>query len=359
MRPAGAWLGGTGTSLHSSGEFGLIARLRDLIERRTAAAGIPQGQIAVGIGDDAASLVPSPGCETLVTCDIQVAGRHFVPGWTTPRAVGARCATISASDIGAMGGVPRAAVVSLGLGPETAVEDVEAIYEGILDKLLDLRCLLVGGNVTSLEQGLLVDMTVLGEVEAGRAVRRDTGRAGDQVWVTGLPGSAAAGLALLDAGVRLGDAPPLDRLIGAYLEPEGRAREGRALGMSGAVTSMIDVSDGLIGDLTHMVEGRELGVVLMERSVPIGGDLHAAGERLGRPPEGFVLSASDDYEILFTMPGERAGDAVRAIREISGMPARRIGELTPGIPGQVLIEDAGGRRRAAAAGGWDHFSPDS
>ncbi len=352
------WLGATGTPLQSLGEFGLIARLREQIARRTLHAGLPNKGISVGIGDDAASIVPTPGHEVLVTCDIQVAGRHFIPSWTTPRAIGARCATISLSDIGAMGGSPTAAVVSLGLGPELAIEDVEGLYEGILDRLLPLRCRLVGGNVTSLESGLIVDITVLGEVEAGRAVRRDTGRAGDIVWVTGAPGSAAAGLALLQAGISDDPALGLGRLVRAYLEPRGRIYEGRALGRNGVVTSMIDVSDGMIGDLRHLVEGRDLGVLLKEDAVPIGDDLLAAGTRLSRAPDSFLLSASDDYELLFTTAPTEADRAIAAIREISDAPLWPIGELVAGSGGEIMVEDRQGRRRPPIGGGWDHFRAD-
>ena len=206
-----------------------------------------------------------------------------------------------------------------------------------------------------MEGGLLVDMTIIGEVEEGRAVRRDTGRAGDIVWVTGVPGSAAAGLALLRAGIQPGAVPGLDGLIHAYIEPRGRAREGRKLGESGLATAMIDVSDGLVGDLGHLVEGSDMGILLKEEAVPVGEDLRAAGARLGRPPESFIYSASDDYELLFTTAPDRSDRVAPAIREISDAPVWPIGELIEGGKGQVIMEDRSGRRRPLIGGGWDHF----
>ena len=258
-----------------------------------------------------------------------------------------------------MGGYPTAAVVSLGLGSELAVEDVEGLYEGILDRMLPLRCRLIGGNVTSVERGLVVDITVLGEVEAGRSVRRDTGGAGDIVWVhRGIPAPRPPGLALLQAGLQDDPTPGFDRLIRTYLEPHGRVVEGRELGRRGVATSLIDVSDGLIGDLRHLVEGRDLGILLREEALPIEDELRSAGARLGRPPDSFLLAASDDYELLFTTTPADEDRAIAAIREVSDVPLRRVGALVAGGRGEVVIEDRQGRRRPPVGGGWDHFSSD-
>ena len=209
--------------------------------------------------------------------------------------------------------------------------------------------------MTGIESGLVVDITALGEVEAGRAVRRDTGRAGDIVWATGAPGSSAAGLALLQAGIGGDPDPALLRLVRAYLEPAGRIREGRALGRSGAATSMIDLSDGLIGDLRHLVEGTDRGIVLEEESLPIGEELLAAGVWLGRPPDSFLFSASDDYELLFTTAPKDGEQALAALRQVPDLPLRKIGEVVGGGGGEVVIEDRHGRRRPPGGSGWDHF----
>jgi len=356
--PEMSWLGHAGTPLSAVGEFGLIARLRAIAEGRGGGSGVPGGFVVVGIGDDAASVLPTPGHEILLTCDIQIAGRHFIPGWTSPRALGERCIAVNASDIGAMGGVPRAVIVSLAVGPEIAVEDLEELYRGMMDRVRRLDASLIGGNVSGLPSGLIVDVTMIGEVEQGRAVRRDTARAGDLVWVTGSPGSAAAGLALLQTGRGKGRAKgseDLGEFVEAYLSPAARAGEGRALGLSGAVSSMIDVSDGLIGDLTHMVEGREVGIVLREESLPIGEAFARAAAEIGRAPESLLLGPSDDYELIFTTAPEAAERALRELHLVSDVAAWPIGEVIEGAAGLVLLEDKQGHRRPAAARGWDHF----
>ena len=352
------WRGTSGTPVSAVGEFGLIARLRGVVaesERERMPAG---DFVGIGIGDDAAAFDPTPGHQTLVTCDIQVAGRHFVPAWTTPRDLGMRCAAVNLSDIGAMGGLPRAAVVSLAIGPQIAVEDLEELYRGLCDRLLDHEARIVGGNVSGLADGLVIDITLIGEVEAGRAVRRDTARPGDTVWVTGAPGTAAAGLALLQANGGIAPAG-FDEIVAAYLRPEARAREGRALGASGSASAMIDLSDGLMGDLGHMVENRPLGVLLWEESLPIGDPLAAAAAEIGRAPISLLLGASDDYEVIFTTPPEQAEQAIRALRSVSDVAVWPIGEVIDRPAGQVLIEDGAGRRRAAGSRGWDHFGAGS
>lgn len=349
------WAGARGTPIAAVGEFGLIDRLRRVIEACEGEREIRGPRVTVGIGDDAAAIAPTPGFETLITCDIQVAGRHFVPEWTDPRTLGTRIAAVNLSDIGAMGGIPRAAVVSLGIGPEIALEDMEALYDGLCTRLLDFDARLIGGNITGLTSGLLVDLTLLGEVEQGRAVRRHTAEPGDIVWVTGAPGSAGLGLALLLSLGPEGLDAEQRAVAERYLCPPSRAREGRALGASGSVSAMIDLSDGLVGDLTHLCEGREIGIVIREESLPIGEEFARAATLLARAPAKLLLGPSDDYELIFTTHPDRGEEAVRALRAISDVAVWPIGEVAGGLSGAVLLEDRKGVRWPGAGRGWDHF----
>ena len=246
--------------------------------------------------------------------------------------------------------MPRAAIVSLAIGPQVAVEDLEEVYRGLCTRLLEHGARLVGGNVSGLADGLVIDITLLGEVEAGGAVRRDAAQPGDIVWVTGAPGSSAAGLGLLQAH---GGARPIafEAMIDAYLLPAARPREGRALGASGSVSAMIDLSDGLIGDLTHMVEARPIGILLREEALPIGDALCAAAAAIGRTPISLLLGASDDYELIFSTRPEMAEQAMQALRSVSDVAAWPIGEVIAGAPGQVLIEDRSGRRHRCGRAG--------
>lgn len=357
------WSGTNGTPLSAVGEFGLIARLRAVIEGAQDAS---RGGVALAIGDDAAVLAPSPGMETVLTCDIQVEGRHFRREWITPRMLGRRSVTVNASDVGAMGGIPRWMLVSLGLGPDVAVEDVEEIYRGMLETLSSLDDgRIIGGNVTSVEKGLMIDITMIGEVERGRAVRRDGARPGDLIWVTGQPGLAAAGLAILQGHTARGAG---DRALAAartaYLAPTGRAREGRALGASGVVTAMIDVSDGLAGDLRHLVEpgpertrASEIDIVIDEASLPRSADLIAAAEAIGRSALQCILAASDDYELIFAAPEDASG-RVRAVLDSCACPHQVIGRVLVASGGEpsVHIRLNSGELRHLVGEGWDHFA---
>jgi thiamine-monophosphate kinase len=243
----------------------------------------------------------------------------------------------------------------LALGPEPAVEDVDELYRGMSQALAEHSTVLVGGNISGLFTGIVIDMTLIGEVETGSAVRRDTAQVGDLIWVTGFPGSAATGLQLLHAGVAAEERKRWKIFLDAYLDPAPRVREGRALGLSKAVSSMIDVSDGLIGDLYHMVENREVGIVIREESLPLREELTDAAMELGRSPQSLLLGASDDYELIFSAAPKDAERALLELEKASSVAVWPIGEVVADAPGQVLLVDRDGNRRPASARGWDHF----
>jgi thiamine-monophosphate kinase len=352
---ARAWLAAQGTPLSAVGEFGLIGRLHALIERQPPGSAAARGFVTHGVGDDAAVLSPRAGHQLLVTCDIQVEGQHFIRGWIPPRDLGARCAAVNLSDIAAMGGTPRGALVSLLLDPSTAVEDVEEIYLGLLAALSEHDATIIGGNVSAAAAGLGIDVTMLGEIETDQALLRTGADAGDIVWATGAPGSAGAGYLLLKAHGPERVEREFQGLASAYLAPAARVREGRALRASGAVTAMIDMSDGLAGDARHLVETQPLDVLIREESLPFGEDLAQAARTLDRTPLSILLGPSDDYELLFTTPPSKGEEALRALREASDVPAWPIGEILGSGQGRVLAEDPDGARRALPAGGWNHF----
>jgi thiamine-monophosphate kinase len=331
------------------GEFGLIDRIHALIARE----GYPGASVVLGIGDDTASFLPRAGYEVLVTCDSMVEGRHYLPGRVTPFELGRRGMAMNLSDIGAMGGRPLYALISLGLKPETAVSDVEALYLGFLHELRAFEASVIGGNITGVKSEAFIDITLIGEVEAGRAVRRSTARPGDRILVTGHPGEAAAGFQLLlraDPREALRDDP----LIRAYNTPGHRAREGRAVALSGCATAMIDTSDGFLGDLAHICEQSGLGAVVYRDALPLSQALREGAQRLGADPHELFLGASDDYELIITCrPGDEEG-LIRAISSIEGVPAAVVGRMSAGEAG-ITVVSANGTPVPASAGGWDHF----
>ncbi len=336
-------------TLSDIGEFGLIDRIHELLQKE----GLEAAGITLGIGDDTASFRPRAGYELLVTCDAMVEGRHYLPEHINPLNLGRRAMALNISDIGAMGGRPLYALVSLGLKAETPVSDVEAMYRGFIAELNPFDASIIGGNVTKSEHATFVDITLIGEVEQGKMIHRSTAKPGNAILVTGYPGQAAAGLYLLlnaQPTEDLSDHP----LVRTFNTPSHRAREGRAIAQSGYATAMIDTSDGFLGDLGHICKQSGVGARLMQERLPVGKELREAATLLGRDPYELVLGQSDDYELIITCP-PRDVDGVRAsVAAVSEVPITEVGQITQEALAIKLIQPDG-TERAVTPAGWDHF----
>lgn len=331
------------------GEFGLIRRISSLLNKE----GIRSERVTVGIGDDTASFLPRSGYEVLVTCDCMVEGRHYLPGKISPYDLGRRAMTLNISDIGAMGGRPLYALVSLGLKAEIFVRDVEEMYRGFLVELNPLGALIIGGNLTSSGNGMFIDITLVGEVEQGKGVRRSGARPGDAILVTGYPGQAAAGLQLL---LRAPDDSNIlgHPLVKIYNTPSHRAQLGEAIAKAGPASAMIDTSDGFLGDLGHICEESGVGAELFKEKLPVSEALREAALMLHRDPYDLFLGESDDYELVITC---RPHD-VALLRSIAArccpVPLTEVGRITEGAREITLLLPEGDRRTVKLSG-WDHF----
>jgi thiamine-monophosphate kinase len=330
------------------GEFGLIRRIADFLER----FGIRSERVTLGIGDDTASFIPRPGYEILVTCDALVEGRHYLSAHITPFDLGRRAMTVNISDIGAMGGRPVYALISLGLKAEMLVHDVEEMYRGFLAELNPFKAAVIGGNLTKSGNGMFIDITLIGEVEQGKGVRRSGAKPGDVVLVTGCPGQSAAGLQLL---LREPDNPKLlgHPLVGAYNRPTHRAQLGEALAGTGFATAMIDTSDGFLGDLGHICEESKVGVELFEEKIPVSEDLLQAAGALGKSPYDFFLGESDDYELVVTCRPEHVAALCSVAAGCGAVPIAEVGKITEGRGITLLL--AGGGQHSLRPSSWDHF----
>jgi thiamine-monophosphate kinase len=337
-------------TLTSIGEFGLIDRIHDLIQ----AEGAQTPGLTLGIGDDTASFLPRAGWELLVTCDCMVEGRHYLAEHITPLELGRRAMALNISDIGAVGGQPLYALVSLGLRADTSVADVEAMYRGFLMELNPFGASIIGGNLTKSGDGVFIDITLIGEVEIGKTVRRSTARVGDTILITGYPGQAAAGLQLLlqaQSGQDLRDHP----LVRAYNTPSHRAKEGQAIAQSGYASAMIDTSDGFLGDLGHICQESSVGAELIQEELPLSEHLRQAAARLNRNPYDLVLGDSDDYELIITCPADRVAKIRSAVATLSDAPVTEVGKITD-TTGQIVLILPDGRQRSVTPAGWDHFT---
>lgn len=337
-------------TLADIGEFGLIHRIDELIRKE----GVRAPGVSLGIGDDCASFLPRSGYELLVTCDSMLEDRHYLPEHISPLDLGGRAMALNISDIGAMGGQPLYALISLGLRGDTSARSVETMYRGFLAELSPLGASIVGGNLTKSGGGNFIDITLIGEVEKGRAVRRSTARVGDRILVTGYPGQAAAGLKLLLSAKPDEDLAD-DPLVRAYTRPSHRAREGQAIGRSGFASAMIDTSDGLLGDLGHICGESGVGALLIQKKLPISKSLGEAALKLGLDPYDLVLQESDDYELIITVPPERADQVRSLVVPFSSVPVTEVGRITDVSDGMTLVLPDG-TERSLIPTGWDHFT---
>ena len=314
-------------------EFDLIERIR----RRVAT----RDDVLLGIGDDAALLQPPAGMQLVVAMDTLNSGVHFPPD-TAPADIGWKALAVNLSDLAAMGALPAWCTLSLSL-PDADGEFVDGFLDGFLALASQHDLALVGGDTT--RGPLSICVAVHGFIEPGQALRRDGARAGDDLWVSGTLGDAAAALSYWQSG------GAIDPTLRMRLDrPTPRVSLGHVL--RGIATSCIDVSDGLLGDLAHILERSHVGAVLDAPSLPL-----AALLATGAPPGSArhcLLSGGDDYELLFTAaPGARA--TLGALGARLGVALHRIGFITAQA-GEIMLHEADGQRVSLAAAGYDHFA---
>ena len=324
-----------GEDLSDLGESEVIRRLL---------ARLPAGELIVPPGDDAAAV--TTGSETLATADLLVEGRHFDLAFSSPADVGFKALSVNVSDIAAMGGRPRYALLSIGAPSATPVSLLEGLYEGIGEAAQAYGVTIAGGDTVGADE-IIVSVAMLGEPGVGGIVRRSGARVGDLLCVTGDLGAAAAGLFLLRAAGSDASARALAErfpdLIAAHRRGKARAREGEAAAGAGA-RAMIDVSDGLLADASHICEQSGVGVVIHAREVPCAPGVEETEQWFGS--EGIALSGGDDYELCFAIAPD---DLDAATRALSPTTVTAVGRFVEGAG----VEVSGAATPATS--GWDSF----
>jgi len=306
-----------------------------LIERIARLARAGSGRhVVLGIGDDGAVLRPRAGEDLVVSCDTLVESVHFRWQTQSPRALGRRALAVNLSDLAAMGARPLGCTVALAAPPELTLRRFDGLLAGLLDEARRFACPLVGGNLARAGETQIA-VTVLGAVSRGRALRRDAARAGDGLWVTGSLGGAALALARAERG-----RAPLRAV------PEPRVPAGLALVRMRGRGACIDVSDGLVADLSHLLAPPGLGAELEPERLPRPRGFAGACARLGLEPDVLAFTGGEDYELLFPLRPPDPTPAALARR--LGVGVTRIGRITrrPGIRGLP---------RLPGGGGWQHF----
>lgn len=323
------------------GEFDLIARYFTRPVRRAA----------LGVGDDCALLQPTPGMQLAVSSDMLVEGRHFFAG-TNPQRLGHKALAVNLSDLAACGAQPLAFTLALAL-PRADEAWLAGFAQGLLALADAHSCELVGGDTT---QGPLnICITVFGEVPAGQALLRSGAQVGDDIYVSGTLGDARLALLALQGHIEL---PPalIDASRLRLEQPTPRVALGQAL--RGVAHSAIDVSDGLLGDLGHILHASGVGACIDAEAAMqlIAAPAHSTGPKPVFDPELLrqcTLAGGDDYELVFTAPPARR-DAVAAAAQASATPVARIGSIEA-APGFRLIAPDGTQLPAARYASFDHF----
>jgi thiamine-monophosphate kinase len=302
--------------------------------------------VRIAIGDDGAVVAPTSGCDLVFSVDMLVEGRHFLAG-ADPAALGHKTLAVNLSDMAAMGAKPRWALLA-GALPDSDERWLGEFARGLFDLAARFGVALIGGDTTRGPRNLC--LTIVGEVPAGTALTRAGAAAGDDIYVSGTLGDAALALAALQGRATLG-AADLAQARARLETPEPRVALGELL--RGSATAAIDISDGLTGDLQHILDQSRVGAALDVALIPRSRSLAVlidGGERdLGLA---FLLAGGDDYELCFTAAAS-ARETIATIARTSGVPLARIGTVT-GRPGLVVRDERGAPLDALPVS-FDHF----
>lgn len=321
-----------------------------IVAVRTVLGGDAPG-VVLGVGDDAA-LVEFGGHLGILTTDMMVEGVHFELDDISPRDLGHKALTVSVSDVAAMGGSPRYALVTLGLASNVGLPWVVELYGGLREAAIDYGVAVVGGD-TSRADRIMLSVAVTGEVARTGVITRSGARPGDRIVVTGTLGGAAGGLALARSGHRGAVATDWGReLLAAHDRPVARVGEGQALARSGA-TAMMDISDGLAKDLSRLCAESRVGAAVALSSIPVAPALEGLCADMGADPLQLALGGGEDYELLATVPPEAVEPAAAQLRRRFGTRLTDVGEIRADEGPARLVEEGTGAPLEAV--GWDHF----
>jgi thiamine-monophosphate kinase len=322
----------------------------------------------LGIGDDAAVVRPRRSHDLVLTTDLSVENVHFRLDLHPPQSIGHRSLARSLSDLAAMGAKPRFALLSLAFPAQTPRRWVTGFYAGLGALAERFEVQLIGGDTAVTGSGpVVVDLIAIGEIERGRALRRDGAKAGDRLYVTGQLGVAALGLAVLEHGARPTKTIARDgtrriehAALPTHLYPQPRCAIGRYLATRRLASAAIDVSDGFVRDLGRLCDSSACGARVRQDRLPvvetrIEGAAGSHSRRKSSLPAGLdplelALYGGEDYELIFTVPRSKV---VRLPRSVEGVKLHEIGEITADSGLRMITSD--GRESSLNPRGYDHF----
>ena len=325
------------------GEFGLIDLLAKMVSGSRSSKSEPYQQLIIGIGDDAA-VWHDDASITLATVDSLIQDVHFSLSTISWQELGWKSLAVNLSDIAAMGGVPKYALVSLALPGDTQVEDITSMYQGMIELAQQYGVAIVGGD-TCKSPVVSITVTVLGS-HSQNILRRSTAKPGDNIAVTGYLGDAVAGMEMLTNKLQF-DPEVTNYLRDAFCRPQPRIAEGQLLVKQGVATA-IDISDGLLSDLRQICKASQVSAQVEVDRLPIQAEVK---DNFGKRTLELALAGGEDYELLFTASAE----VINKVKGEASCPITIIGEITEGKPGELSLLDASGNPVNLHDIGWEHF----
>lgn len=329
-----------------------------LIRRWTKRAKSHQGEgVSVGIGDDAAVVSFTPGREVVACSDAMIETVHFLRETMEPEDIGYKVLVSNISDIAAMGGVPRFALVTIGVSPAWTAAECERIYDGLYEAAALYGVQLIGGDTVATPDALHLSVTVLGEVESGKALLRSAATPGQLLFVTGQLGGSAAGLHVMLEAKKRGEVipPRWHALLQRHRRPQAQVTAGRLLANSGGALN--DISDGLASELWEIAEASGVRLVIRPEQVPLHPDAVAYAQQLiATDPLQWALFGGEEYQLVGTINRQAAVEVQERFHR-EGLSLTIIGYVEEGEPGVYTLDQDGNRQRLHK-GGYNHFQSD-
>lgn len=306
-----------------------MPRESEIISRLRRVAGVGKG-VLVGIGDDAAVIKGKGAKDSIFCCDLLIEGVHFRREWIAPGLLGQKALAVSLSDIAAMGGVPKYAMISIAIPGSCSTQFIDELFDGLFELAGASGVSIIGGDTSSSRDSLFIDVSVVGECESGAAVTRGGAKIGDTVYVSGSLGASTVGLSLLENGFRLDASQSSDARSAAvlkHLSPKPQLKLGGALGERRLASAMIDISDGLSTDLWHILDESDCGAVINADAIPIAECVRSiASSSPAIDPLRLAVDGGEEYELLFTSATENH-QQVLALSDSLGVAITAIGNI--------------------------------
>lgn len=346
------------------GETGLL----DLIEKCLKEGGMLRSpslgpvKVILGFGDDCASFKIDRSYHILLSTDLLVEDVHFRKGYFSAFQLGYKALAVNISDIAVMGGMPTQALVGLAIPSVLDISFVEELYDGLIKTGEEYDISVIGGDTVGSPGPVMLSITILGAVEEGNMVTRKGAKPGNKIMVTGELGSAMLGLEIIEHQEGMGkkgeEANDLRRTCSRFIHPVPRIKEARAIAQRHLATSMIDLSDSLSQDLTHICRSSEVGARIKKKSLPIAPEVKKIIKKKGKDPFLYALTGGEDYEILFTVRPEDVELVKDLVLKETGTIVHEIGEICPAEDGIILIDETGDEKPLRPCG-FNHFSPNN